>query len=528
MINAAETVMPKNLIASIINAADTLPPSNSLYGKSSSNIVLMAGETISDTYVINTMLDKKSSQSNVYIAKKWGKTYIVKVYKDGWKPSDRMQRFLVSVKHPNIASVIENGIHKGNYYEIYEHYSEGTLSDSKMLPVSVIQKVLVPSINEGLHELHSNGIIHCDIKPGNLFFADNNSRIVIGDCGISGYANSNGKMIDGFRGTPEYSPRVKSIMGRTVYTSAYDYGSFGLVLIQAVLGKSLFSGMSVEEIASAWDNGLELPSQINGRLSSLIKGLITENEDERWGYMQVKRWCEAEFVSTTSRSLYSDRKKNTEVRPLVFGRINGEMLVVTTLHQLATAIKENWAQATKVIKKRELLDFVRGYKRDSFEEVKKLSTMTDVDAAVFKLLTMIDDEPTIYYRDKKYGSVNEFVKVLESGKDENAKRFVATGLLIHFLRNQDVDVAQVDKLEQLISRNGCSDMTSISTICFALQNKKEISVFGSNIRTLDDLIHVLSNRSTFEIKTIIESNEVIAWLNRMGYEKEMRRMKEIE
>ena len=63
------------------------------------------------------------------------------------------------------------------------------MGEAGALPINYIQNVIVPSINEGLHELHINGIVHCDIKPSNLFFSDDKDRIIIGDCGISGYIN---------------------------------------------------------------------------------------------------------------------------------------------------------------------------------------------------------------------------------------------------------------------------------------------------------------------------------------------------
>ena len=71
----------------------------------------------------------------MYIAKKWGKSYVVKVYHNGWHPSNQMQSFLTTIRHPNIAHVIESGDYNGNYYEIYEYYSDGTLEDVGALSV---------------------------------------------------------------------------------------------------------------------------------------------------------------------------------------------------------------------------------------------------------------------------------------------------------------------------------------------------------------------------------------------------------
>ena len=137
-----------------------------------------------------------------------------------------------------------------------------------------------------------------------------------------------------------------------------------------------------------------------------------------------------------------------------------------------------------------------------------------------------DDPQQIFYCGKEYGSLSEYVDQLATGRDEMAKKFLSTGLLVFYLRYNDYEQAQVDRLEQLIRRNGSNDMASISTICFALQGKKAIDIFGVSVETMDALIPVLSKCSIKEIDELLQSDRFIAWLNRLGYEKEMRRMKE--
>lgn len=526
MVNASETQPPKLHVEQIINAGETIPPGEV---KSSANsVILSSGESVADSYVINSLLNKQGKQSTVYLAKRWGKSYVIKIYRDGWRPSNQMQQFLTSVRHPNIAHVIECGDHNGLYYEIYEYYSEGTLEDAGALSSTHIKNVIVPSINEGLHELHRNGIVHCDIKPSNLFYTNNSENVVIGDCGISGYTNSNGKLVDAVRGTPEYAPRVKSLLWSAAMSPAYDYGSFGLVLCRAVLGYSLFEGMSVEEISRAWEGGLDLPSQIHGRLSVLIKGLLNEDEDQRWGYVQVKRWCEGEYMRPVNRSIYSKAKKDNQIKPLIFGRFDGRILSVTSLHQLAHAIKEHWAQASRIVKRRELLEFIRQFDKTLVEEIKPLALYQDEDAAVFKLLMYIDDNPQqIFYCGREYASLADYVEHLSTGCDEVSKKFLSSGLLVFYLRHNDYEQAQVDRLEQLIKRNGCDDMTSISTICFALQGKKTIDIFGESVDNLDMLISIFNKCSIKEIDELLSTDRFVAWLNRLGYEKDMRKMKEV-
>lgn len=525
MINAAETQPPRPPAGRTIHAGETIPPGGG--DPIGQSMVLLAGESVADSYIVNSLINRQGKQSNVYLAKKWGKSYVIKLYHNGWRPSSQMQGFLMGVRHPNLAHVIECGDHGGYYYEIYEYYAEGTLEDVGALSNTHIQNVIVPSINEGLHELHRNGIVHCDIKPSNLFYTDGGERVVIGDCGISGYTNSNGKLVDAVRGTPEYAPRVKALLWRAAMSPAYDYGSFGLVLCRAVLGHSIFEGMSVEEIARAWEGGLELPSQISGRLGVLIRGLLNEEEEQRWGYVQVKRWCEGEYIRPVNRSIYARTRRERQNKPLIFGRFEGQTVSVTTLHQLAQAIKGHWSQALRIVKRRELVDFVRQFDKSLVDKVRELALCQDTDAAVYKLLLYIEDDPQrIHYCGKDYESLADYVDQLSTGKDEIAKRFLSTGLLVSYLRYNDYEEAQVDRLEQLIRRSGGEDMASLSTICFALQGKRSLDLFGEPVETLDGLIPVFSKCSVKEIDELLQSDRFIAWLNRLGYEKEVQKMEE--
>lgn len=524
MINSAQTLPPGTHVPGSISAAETIPPGG---GTAKDSVYLTTGESIAGSYVIHTALDDQGKQSTVYLAKKWGKPYVVKVYHSGWQPSEQMLQFLCNVHHPNIANLVESGTYAGQHYEIYDYYPEGTLERAGAVPVSSLQSVVIPSINEGLHVLHTNGIVHCDIKPSNLFYADNGSRVLIGDCGISGYTNADGKLIDTIRGTPEYAPRVKSLMWSAALSPAYDYGSFGLVLCRLVLGRSLFGGMSLEEIARTWENGLELPSQITGRIAVLIRGLLTEDEHERWDYNRVKRWCEGEYMRPTNRSIYARMKKAPTRKALIFGRFDNEVLTVSTLHQLAVAIRAHWDQATRVIRRQELIDFVRQFDTSLPDKVRTWLLHPDIDAAVFKLLTAIDEEASgIFYRGKAYPTIPDFVDALASGRDETARQFLFSGLFVYYLREKGCSKPQVDQLEQMIRRG--ENMASITTICFLLQDRQSIRAFGQTVSTLDELAGALAGKRASELAELLETDAFQAWFYRLGYENELEKMQEIK
>lgn len=525
MINADETRLPQLVCCQNINTDPTVAPGGA---DISASLHLISGESVAGSYIINSLLSGQGKQSDVYLAKKWVKSYVVKVYRDGWHPSSQIQEFLINVRHPNIAHVVECGDYQGRYFEVYEYYSEGTLENAGEITNGHIQNVIIPSINEGLNELHKHGIVHCDIKPSNLFYSDNRTRVVIGDCGISGYTNANGKLVDAVRGTPEYAPRVRALLWSAAMSPAFDYGSFGLVLCRMILGHSLFSGMSVEEISRAWENGIELPSQIEGRFYSLVKGLITEDEEARWGYMQVKRWCEGEFIRPANRNIYARPAKERSIKPLIFGRFDGETLSVLSLHQLANAIKAHWEQARKIVKRRELIDFVQQFDKSLPAQIRPLVLFHDEDAAVFKLLLLLEkDSSRIFYCGKEYADLSSYVNSLSSGNDQTAIRFLYSGMLVSYLREMGFEQAQVDRLEQLIKKNTNADMAAICTICFALQGRTRITVFGMDVDSLDALISAIIGHSTKEISELISSDQLQAWLYKMGYDKELKQMNEM-
>lgn len=523
MINSSETIAPVSRPGARINTDKTIPPA----GMPAAGAVLAAGDTISDSYVISGRNENKGSQSTVYIAKKSGKTYAVKVYNNGWKPSPELQRFLATTRHPNIARVLESGEYNGSYYEIYEYFHEGTLENAGKLPISTITNIVIPSINEGLHELHKNGIVHCDIKPGNLFFSDDRKRIVIGDCAISGFMNSAGKYIDTIRGTPEYSPRVETIGTNAIMSPAFDYGSFGLVLCKVSTGRSLFEGMSLEEIAMARETGIVLPSQITGRLETLIKGLLKEEEDARWGYKEIKRWCDGEFMRPVGRNIYDRPKKEKKKEPLIFGRFDNNTIIVSTLDQLADAIVSHWDQAKRVVSRSDIVPFIRQFDNSLTDQIRELARMRDKDAAVFKLLTYLKGgSEDICFCGKRYEDLSDYVEKLASGSDETAIHFMTSGMLVFFLRFNGKDALLIDKLEKLISRGNAGDMETIRTICFALQGTRSIDIYGMTVNSLDDVINVFSRLPVSRIDLILNDASFLAWLNRMGYEHEVRKMRE--
>ncbi len=102
----------------------------------------------------------------------------------------REAQILASINHPHVTSIYAVGEHAGSPYfamELLEH----SISDAcklKAPTVSQLKRWMLEAAR-GLGALHERGIIHRDIKPGNLLLTKANSlepeRVKVADLGIA-------------------------------------------------------------------------------------------------------------------------------------------------------------------------------------------------------------------------------------------------------------------------------------------------------------------------------------------------------
>jgi eukaryotic-like serine/threonine-protein kinase len=158
------------------------------------------------------------------------------------------------VRHPNICLV--NQIHTtkteaGEVDFLSMEFLEGeTLSGylqkkSKLEPTAAID--IVRQLCAGLAEAHRSGIIHGDLKTGNIFLCreeNRHLRAVITDFGLSSGANQTGGEVGG---TPEFM--APELWQGQRPTRASDIYALGVVLYEIVTGRLPFAGRSVENHA---------------------------------------------------------------------------------------------------------------------------------------------------------------------------------------------------------------------------------------------------------------------------------------
>ncbi len=193
-------------------------------------------------------------------------------------------RITAQLSHPNLVTVFDIGSHGTTYYIAAEYISGGTLKERLSAGMTVAEVLdVVCDVARGLEYAHKKGVVHRDVKPGNILFKPDGTA-VLADFGIAkAMDNSSSMTMAGSSiGTPDYmSPeqaRAEAVDGRS------DLYSLGAMLYEMLTGATPYTGNDPFSIALAHVTQPvpTLPPE-HQWLQPLLDGLMAKNLDQRFG-----------------------------------------------------------------------------------------------------------------------------------------------------------------------------------------------------------------------------------------------------
>ena len=155
-----------------------------------------------------------------------------------------------SLAHPNIIRVFTLGEQEGRLYLVMEHLDEPSLENRMDKQTKVSEREVLEigiGIASALQFAHEEtGLIHRDIKPGNILFGRGNIP-KLADFGLAAGARSALGQQDEIWGTPYYVSPERLL--REPEDIRSDIYSLGATLYHAIAGRPPFEAETAEEVA---------------------------------------------------------------------------------------------------------------------------------------------------------------------------------------------------------------------------------------------------------------------------------------
>ncbi|HEX2388448.1 MAG TPA: protein kinase [Solirubrobacterales bacterium] len=261
----------------------------------------MSGSTIANRYMLGDRLGS-GGMSTVYQAtdRVLERTVAVKVLaehlSDDEKFVARFRREALAVAklvHPNIVQVYDTGVDAGRHFIVME-YVEGRSGaqllqrDGALEPATAVE--IAAQACAGLEYAHRMGIIHRDVKPGNLMVIGGPAggppemTVKLADFGIARAAEQTRlTQVGSVVGTAAYlSPEQSRGEEATPISDVY---SLGVVTYQLLTARLPYEGNSLAELAIRRENERPLPPTSyeknipEGLSQAVLRALENEPED---------------------------------------------------------------------------------------------------------------------------------------------------------------------------------------------------------------------------------------------------------
>ncbi|MFA6104445.1 MAG: serine/threonine-protein kinase [Victivallaceae bacterium] len=207
-------------------------------------------------------------------------------------------RIAAALNHYGIIPIYSCGEFENHPFFVMQFMGNGSLEHQilmrQQIPVDRVLRWMI-DIAEGLDSARRHGIIHHDVKPGNILL-DSDGNVKIGDFGIAHaiFDNRSSQLVEvtGSWGSPHYVSPEKLEEGKEDFPG--DIFSLGATFYELLTGIAPFDSSEQEEMLkmrreSAFTPVNELRSDVTPALASLIRRMLAYEPLERPGYREIIR-----------------------------------------------------------------------------------------------------------------------------------------------------------------------------------------------------------------------------------------------
>jgi Tol biopolymer transport system component len=267
---------------------------------------------------------------------------------------DREARAISSLNHPNICTLHDVGHQDGVDFLVMEFLEGETLADRLSkgpLPTELVLKYGI-EICEGLERAHKSGVVHRDLKPGNVMLTKTGAKLM--DFGLA-KATTPGSSVPASSLTMTIAEQPLTARGTIVGTFQYmspeqtegkeadarsDIFALGAMLYEMVTGKRAFTGKSQASMVAAILASQPTPISVvqpmtPPALAQVVKSCLAKDPEERFQTvhdlkLQLK-WIAEASSSQLGAPAQVRARRVVEKRTLLIGAAAGWILAAAAL-----------------------------------------------------------------------------------------------------------------------------------------------------------------------------------------------------
>ncbi|KAK7290480.1 hypothetical protein RIF29_04930 [Crotalaria pallida] len=219
---------------------------------------------------------------------------------------------LRKLKHENIIQMLDS-FESPQEFCVVTEFAQGELfeilEDDKCLPEEQVQAI-AKQLVRALHYLHSNRIIHRDMKPQNILIGAG-SVVKLCDFGFARAMSTNTVVLRSIKGTPLYM--APELVREQPYNHTVDLWSLGVILYELFVGQPPFYTNSVYAlIRHIVKDPVKYPDRMSPNFKSFLRGLLNKAPESRLSWPAL---LEHPFVKETSDELEARELREITISP---------------------------------------------------------------------------------------------------------------------------------------------------------------------------------------------------------------------
>jgi serine/threonine protein kinase/tetratricopeptide (TPR) repeat protein len=267
--------------------------------------------------------------------KSLNRTVALKVISLGqWASKAHLKRFRLEaeaaakLEHPGIVPIHEVGERDGSCYFSMKFVEGGQLDEVvRRSPMSLRQAAeLIAKVARTVHYAHEHGILHRDIKPGNILL-DAKGEPHLTDFGLARLVESENSVTQTLDvlGTPSYMAPEQAMGNNAAVSNATDVYGLGAVLYQLLTGQPPFAGgATYETIKLLLDTEPKQPRLLNPKidrdLSTICLKCLEKDPKRRYTSAialaeDLERWLKHEPILARHTGVFARGKKLVRRNP---------------------------------------------------------------------------------------------------------------------------------------------------------------------------------------------------------------------